>query len=92
MPPIGALEEELYKLETKARNIIPVITDEPRATNIYAGDKTAELIAKTIDLRSIINKKLYEVYSTLKGIERAIEGLPERKKYLIRSRYINFKC
>lgn len=88
---IKILEEELYKLETKARNITPIIKDEPRVPGIDVRDKVADLVAKVVDLENIINEKLYESYVVLEKIEKAIDKLPEREKYLIRSRYIDFK-
>lgn len=88
---IQSLEEELLKLETKARNITPIFKDEPKASIPDIRDKVADLVTKIVDIQNIISKKLWEAYDILEKIEKAIEILPEREKYLIRSRYIDFK-
>ena len=89
---IKILEEELLKLKTKVENITPIMKkDEPKMTDININDKLADLVVKIIDIENIINTKLCESYDILKKIEKTIDKLPEREKYLIRSRYIDFK-
>lgn len=48
-------------------------------------------MAKIVEVQEEINRQLQKSYELMAKIEKAIEKLPEREKYLIRARYIDCK-
>lgn len=86
---IQRLEDKLLELETQAAKMTSVISDEPRSGETK--DKLSGIVAKIVDYQSMINQQLQQAYTVLEEIEKAIEKLPERERYLIRSRYIDGK-
>lgn len=48
-------------------------------------------MAKIIEVKEEINRQLQQSYELVARIERAIDKLPEREKYLIRARYLDGK-
>ena len=87
---IERLENELLELETEATRQTAQLTQERKSQN-YDPDRLAELVAKIIEVKEEINRQLQQSYELVAKIEKAIEKLPEREKYLIRARYIDCK-
>lgn len=87
---IDLLEEKLAELESEATRQTAQLTRERKAKH-YDPDRLAELVAKIIEVKEEINRQLQQSYELVAKIEKAIAGLPEREKYLIRARYIDCK-
>lgn len=87
---IERLENELLELETEATRQTAQLTQERKSQN-YNPDRLAELVAKIVEVQEEINRQLQQSYELVAKIEKAIEKLPEREKYLIRARYIDCK-
>ncbi|MTI56140.1 hypothetical protein [Geosporobacter ferrireducens] len=87
---IQRLEDKLLELETQAAKMTSVISDEPRSGETK--DKLSGIVAKIVEVQTRINEQLYRSYELAEKIEKAIETLPERERYLIRARYIDCKA
>lgn len=87
---IDRLEEKLLELEAEATRQTAQLTRERKAKH-HGHDRLAELVAEIADTREEINYQLQKAYGLVAKIEKAIEKLPEREKYLIRARYIDCK-
>ena len=87
---INQLEDRLLELETQATKITSTITDEPKNSSSN-GDKISNIVIKIIDVKYKINSQLQRSYQILEEIENTIEKLPERERYLMRSKYIEGK-
>ena len=86
---IRKLEDRLAELETKAAKVNSALTGMPKQSQNR--DSLGEVIIKIIDTQQLINSQLTKAYVKIAEIENAIEVLPEKEKYLIRSRYIECK-
>ncbi len=87
---IERLENELLELETEATRQTAQLTQERKSQN-YDPDRLAELVVKIVEVQEEINRQLQKSYELMAKIEKAIEKLPEREKYLIRARYLDGK-
>lgn len=78
------------ELETQATRQTTQLSQE-RKVQYYDPDQLTDLIAKIVDIQEEIKQQLQKSYELMAKIEKAIEKLPEREKYLIRARYIEGK-
>lgn len=84
--------EQLIKWLSEARKTTSVLSDMPKAKGQVVEDKTAEIIAKIIDLNNEINKEILRLLSLKGEIETAIEYVKNPTyKLLLQMRYINLK-
>ena len=81
------LQERIEELEARATKQTSIITDEPRGTSI---DKV-DIILEIVELTKAYDEKKTEAVQCMIEIEEAIEKLPARERYLMRSRYIERK-
>lgn len=89
---IEKLENRLLELETIATKQTTRIKNNADArTGSGDYDRLGNIAIEIVELRAKIQEQLEIGYQVLLKIERAIEGLPEREKYLIRERYIERK-
>ncbi len=84
---IQQLEEKLLELETESTRMTQRISHGPMGSQ--RKDKMADMVSKIIDVQNCIDQQLVKAYHLMEEIEKSIEILPERERYLIRSRYIN---
>lgn len=87
---INRLENKLLELETEATRQTTSLKHDPRGGG-YSKDKLASIVAKITEVQDEINRQLEKSYELLVKIEKAIEKLPEREKYLVRARYLDLK-
>ena len=87
---IQKLEEKLLELGTEATRQTTRLSNEPKG-GFSSTDKVAGIVTTMVMVQEEINEKLKQSYEVMASIERAIERLPEREKYLIRSRYLECK-
>ena len=88
---IQQLEEKLFELETKATRMTAHLFTQAPGSSGYSHDKIANIVTKIMEVKEEINNQLQKMYDLLGKIEKAIETLPPREKYLIRARYIEGK-
>ncbi len=87
---IQRLEDRLLELETEATRQTTTLRDDPRGGG-YSKDKLSGIVVAIVAVQDQINSQLEWSYHILAEIEKAIEVLPEREKYLVTSRYIDGK-
>lgn len=87
---IDRLEEKLLELEAEATRQTAQLTRERKAKH-YDPDRLADIVAEIVVVQEEINRQLQRSYELVARIEKSIEKLPEREKYLIRARYIDCK-
>jgi RNA polymerase sigma factor (sigma-70 family) len=80
------LEEEIEKLQTSL--LAPPKPDGLPKSN-YAVDRTANIIAKIVDLKTKLNESLEQLIFIRCEIEDAITKLPADQRLLMRLRYID---
>lgn len=85
---IEKLEERLEELETKATQTTTQLKQDPIMGHGNVGDKVGNTVAEIEKVMAEIEVQLSRSYAVLNEIEKAIEKLPAREKYLIRARYI----
>lgn len=86
---IRQTSERIEELEAAATKQTAAISGEPGGgLNL---DKIGDTVARMADLKTELQRKLQEALTKQIKIEKAIEDLPEREKYLIVSRYIEGK-
>jgi len=85
-----ALEDAILETETILTRISPVLSDLPHATGNV--DKMSNGISKLIELKDLLNLKIYAICELKEIIFDEIEGLenPLHRTVLI-ERYINYK-
>lgn len=81
------LQDKIEELEARATKQTSIITDEPRGSTT---DKV-DVILEIVELTKVYNDKKSAAVQCMLEIETAIEKLPARERYLIRSRYIDGK-
>lgn len=86
---IQRLEDRLLELETEATKQTTQLTQDPISGSGYNKDRMTDVVAMIIPVRDRINQQLEKSYELVVKIEKAIETLPEREKYLVRARYID---
>lgn len=84
---IENLEEKLLELESQAVKITSRISNEPRGTSKNT-DRMAGIVAEIIEVKNTIEVELKKAYYLLNKIEKSIDALPPKEKYLMRKRYI----
>lgn len=87
---IQKLEDKLLELETEATRQTTRLTKDPKG-DFSSTDKVASIVTSMVMVQDEINEKLNKSYEVIANIEKAIEELPEREKFLIRSRYLDCK-
>jgi RNA polymerase sigma factor (sigma-70 family) len=83
---IQYLENKLLELETEATNTNTKLRDMPKGDPNKG--KMENIVCKIIEVREKINDEVLKGYNKICDIERAIEGLEQREKQLVRLRYI----
>ena len=86
---IRKLEDKLLELETRATKTNTTLSNMPKMLAVHYG--LADIVIEIVEMRKLINTQLTKSYAKISEIENAINGLPEKEKYLIRSRYIECK-
>lgn len=89
------IKKNIEKLEERLADLRAVAVKTPDIIKIqgvpHAGDKTADIVSKIVDLEREIEQQLEKYYECIRRIEKAIEKLPAREALLIRLRYIENK-
>ena len=87
---IQKLEDRLLELETQAtKQTTTLKNDADSRHGGVAHDKVADMAIAIVELKTQIAEQIGLAWSEHYRIEKAIEKLPEREKYLIRARYID---
>lgn len=81
------LEEELAEWRSKAEKMTRELSGMPSGSG--GGDKVPACVEKIWELERELNTKLSDMVEQRQAIERAIESLPDKKKQLMRYRYID---
>lgn len=87
---IAKLEQRIEELESlAAKQTTRLKSDADARASNKTNDRLGDIVAEIGDLREKLNEELARAYATVTRIEKAIESLPDREKYLIRARYID---
>lgn len=78
---------ELESLATKQTTRLKNDADARPGSGAY--DRLGDIAIQIVELHTQIQEQLQQGYQVLLKIERAIEELPAREKYLIRARYVD---
>lgn len=81
------LEEELAEWRSKAEKMTRELSGMPSGSG--GGDKVPACVEKIWELERKLSAKLSDMVEQRQAIERAIESLPDKKKQLMRYRYID---
>lgn len=81
------LEEELAEWRSKAEKMTRELSGMPSGSG--GGDKVPACVEKIWELERKLSAKLSDAVEQRQAIERAIESLPDKKKQLMRYRYID---
>lgn len=81
--------EELETMATKQTSRLKNNADARVAHGNY--DRLGDTVAEIGDLETEIREQLRKSYEAATRIEKAIDDLPDREKYLVRARYIELK-
>ncbi len=87
---IQNLNEKLWELDAMASGRTSRLTGTSRSTN-GPQDKMAELTVNMVMMKEELSKRIRVKHALLTEVEKAVELLPPREKYLIRARYIEMK-
>lgn len=86
------LEQRIEELETIATKQTSRIKNDADARVAHGTlDRLGDVVAEIDSLRTELQEQLRKSYEALTQIEKAIECLPDREKYLIRARYVELK-
>lgn len=89
---ITKLEQRIEELETiAAKQTTQLKNDADARVSHGAHDRMGDVVAEIADLKTGLQKQLKEAYAVAGEIEKAIAGLSDREKYLIRARYVELK-
>lgn len=86
---VNQLEDKLLELDTRVTKVTSSLTGMPKASG--EPDKIPFLVSRIIEVQKEINEVLERAYRKVADIEKAIEVLPSRERYLIRARYVELK-
>lgn len=84
---VERLEEELAEWRSKAEKMTRELSGMPSGSG--GGDKVPACVEKIWELERKLSAKLSDMVEQRQAIERAIESLPDKKKQLMRYRYID---
>ena len=87
---IQNLNEKLWELDAMASGRTSRLTGTSRSTN-GPQDRMAELAVNMVMMKEELSKRIRVKHALLTEVEKAVELLPPREKYLIRARYIEMK-
>ena len=89
---ISMKREEIVRLRSESERVTSMISGIPRGENSEIQDKTAETVAKLLDLVSSLNEDIVRLVNLRKSIEETIKSL-ENSTYriLLTKRYIEGK-
>lgn len=85
---IDKLEDRLEELESKATRTTTQLKLDPIVGHGSVGDKIGNTVADMEKVMREIDTQVRKSYAVLSEIEKAIDKLPARERYLIRARYI----
>ncbi len=85
---IMLLQEEIERLRASLQSAAK-LDGLPRSN--YVVDRSANVVAKILDLEAQLHKNLRDIIELRGEIERCIEGLPADQRLLMRLRYIEGK-
>lgn len=83
---INVLTNTLIELEAKQEGQSPLLSTEPRGSEI--SDRTGNAASSIADLKDLIKSKIDQGAKAIKKIENMIDTLPEREQCLLRLRYV----
>lgn len=87
---IQNLNEKLWELDAMASGRTSRLSGTSRSTS-GPQDKMAELTVNLVMMKEELSKRIRVKHALLTEVEKAVEHLPPREKYLIRARYIEMK-
>lgn len=84
--------EEIVRLKSESERVTTLISGLPKGKNSEIQDKTAETVAKLLDLVSSLNEDVVRLVCLRKSMEKEIQGV-ENSTYriLLTKRYIEGK-
>lgn len=85
---IAKLESRLIQLDSESTKVTTQLKKDPIMGQGNTSDKVGNAVVDMELVREELSEQIKGSYAMLTEIERAIEVLPARERYLIRARYV----